>query len=85
MKNQTFELPHTLNGKNGKAHHRLSVRELEILELAANGYNNKQIADMLIMSIDIVDTYNHSVMDKLSARNMKQHAIAIALRNKPID
>lgn len=83
MKNQTFELPHTLNGKNGKAHHRLSVRELEILELAAGGYSNKQIADMLNISAATVDTHSRTIVTALDANNMK-HAIAIALRNNII-
>lgn len=62
----------------------LSEREAEVLRLSAEGNSLKQIAEMLSISIDTVDTHSRNVVGKLSARNMK-HAIATALRNKLID
>lgn len=57
----------------------LSMREKEVLQLAADGYSNKQIADLLVISCNTVDTHNRSVVFKLSAKNMK-HAVAIGIR-----
>lgn len=62
----------------------LSEREVEVLLLSAEGHSLKQIAEMLNISVDTVDTHSRNVVGKLSARNMK-HAIATALRNKLID
>ena len=61
----------------------LSERELEVLRFSADGYSLKEIADLLTISVDTVDSRSRSVVDKLNARNMK-HAIATALRNKII-
>ncbi len=61
----------------------LSERELEVLRFSADGYSLKEIADLLKISVDTVDSRSRSVIDKLNAKNMK-HAIATALRNKII-
>ncbi len=43
----------------------LSARELEVLRQLALGYNNRQIAETLGLSVKTVETYKARVMDKL--------------------
>jgi DNA-binding NarL/FixJ family response regulator len=50
---------------------RLSVREAEVLQLVAEGYPNKQIADELRLSVKTVEKHRQSLMSKL-----KLHCIA---------
>jgi ATP/maltotriose-dependent transcriptional regulator MalT len=61
----------------------LSGREIEVLQLAAEGLSNKQIGQNLNISEDTIDTHNRSIVAKLGARNMKQ-AIAIGIRGRII-
>lgn len=57
----------------------LSVRELEVLRLAAAGGANKTIGEQLGISEDTVKTHMRSVLAKLDA-NDRTHAVAIAAR-----
>src|SRR5262249_543654 len=50
---------------------RLSVREAEVLQLVAEGFPTKQIADELNLSIKTVEKHRQSLMGKL-----KLHCIA---------
>lgn len=43
----------------------LSEREVEVLRLIALGYSNKEIAEMLFLSVKTVETYKARVMEKL--------------------
>ncbi|MCB0084288.1 MAG: response regulator transcription factor [Caldilineaceae bacterium] len=43
----------------------LSDRELEVLKLLALGHSNKEIAEMLYLSVKTVETYKARVMEKL--------------------
>ena len=43
----------------------LSVRELEVLRQLALGYNNRQIAETLGLSVKTIETYKARVMEKL--------------------
>jgi len=52
----------------------LSERELEVLKLVALGHSNKEIADMLYLSIKTVETYKARVMEKL---NLKSRAALV--------
>lgn len=45
---------------------RLSERELEVLRLIALGHANKEIADMLFLSVKTVETYKARVMEKFN-------------------
>jgi|JI9StandDraft_1071089.scaffolds.fasta_scaffold432458_1 DNA-binding NarL/FixJ family response regulator len=62
----------------------LTVRERELLQLAANGFSNKQIAGIVNLSIDTIDTHNRTITKSLSAKNMKE-AIAIGIRKGIIE
>src|SRR5690625_219741 len=43
----------------------LSPRELEVLPLAAKGYTNKEIAEMLYISVKTVEAHKSNIMSKL--------------------
>jgi DNA-binding NarL/FixJ family response regulator len=47
----------------------LSVREMETLELLAEGKSNKEIAEALHLSVKTVETHRSHVMKKLNLRN----------------
>jgi DNA-binding CsgD family transcriptional regulator len=48
---------------------RLSARELQVAELAARGYSNREIASELTLSEQIVKNVLHSVFDKMGVWN----------------
>ncbi len=55
----------------------LTQRELEVLQLLANGLSNKEIAEALVIEVSTVKWYNNQIYDKLQVRN-RQLAIARA-------
>ena len=55
----------------------ITRRELEILELIAQGLSNREIADKLFVSENTVKTHSSRLLDKLSARRRTQ-AVQIA-------
>lgn len=57
----------------------LSVRELEILQLIANGMKNREIADKLCISQHTVRNHMNNVLEKLNSRD-RTEAVTIALR-----
>jgi DNA-binding NarL/FixJ family response regulator len=58
---------HKSNGKaTGKHVARLSSREMEVLQLIAEGQANKQIAEQLAISVKTVEKHRQNVMNKLS-------------------
>lgn len=50
----------------------LTKRELEILELIAQGLSNREIADKLFVSENTVKTHSSRLFDKLSAKRRTQ-------------
>ena len=50
----------------------LTRRELEILELIANGMSNREIAEKLFVSENTVKTHSSRLFDKLSAKRRTQ-------------
>ena len=48
----------------------LSDREVEVLSLIARGYINKEIADMLCISLTTVISHRKNIMDKLGIRSV---------------
>ena len=58
----------------------LSPREIEILNLVANGCANKQIAHSLKISEQTVKNHMTSILRKLAA-NDRTHAVVLALRH----
>jgi DNA-binding NarL/FixJ family response regulator len=57
----------------------LSTRELEILELVADGLGNRQIAGQLHVSEETVKTHLRRLMRKLGATS-RAHAVAVGIR-----
>jgi DNA-binding NarL/FixJ family response regulator len=53
------------DGAEGGTERDLSAREVEVLRQLALGYNNRQIAETLGLSVKTVETYKARVMDKL--------------------
>lgn len=53
----------------------LSPRELEVLRLIADGYSNKEIAQVLSISVSTVKTHVEEVLHKLSASDRTQAAV----------
>jgi two-component system response regulator NreC len=47
----------------------LTEREREVFQLIAEGRNNKQIADLLYLSVSTVETHRARIMDKLDAHS----------------
>lgn len=84
MKKANFTPAFETHQKNGNGYSPLSGREKEVLQLAANGLSNKQIARALFVTDDTVDTHNRNIVAKLNASNMK-NAVAIGIRNSIIN
>ena len=68
------------NGGEGvSAFETLSDREKEILGWIAKGYSNKEIAEMLVISVKTVETHKSHLMDKLGLRS-RPELIKLALK-----
>ncbi|HKN83562.1 MAG TPA: response regulator transcription factor [Pyrinomonadaceae bacterium] len=63
--------PFTLNQERVK-HLGITKRELEILELIAQGMSNREIAEKLFVSENTVKTHSSRLFDKLSAKRRTQ-------------
>jgi two-component system response regulator NreC len=50
----------------------LSTREKEILQLLASGKNNREIADMLFISVSTVETHRNNIFQKLHLHNLAE-------------
>jgi DNA-binding CsgD family transcriptional regulator len=57
----------------------LTPREIEVIELAADGNDNRATARLLLISEDTVKSHLHRAYRKLGARN-RAHAVAICFR-----
>jgi DNA-binding NarL/FixJ family response regulator len=62
----------------------LTPRELEILELIADGLFNREISNRLWLAEETVKTHVHHILTKLDARS-RAHAVSIGLRSRLID
>ena len=50
----------------------ISKRELEVLQLMAEGYSNQEIADKLFVSLSTVKTHTSNLFEKLDVRRRTQ-------------
>jgi DNA-binding NarL/FixJ family response regulator len=50
----------------------LSTREKEILQLLASGKSNREIADLLFISVSTVETHRNNVFQKLHLHNLAE-------------
>ena len=59
----------------------LTERGLEVLTLMAEGLNNRQIAERLVVCVSTAKSHVSSVLSKMSA-NTRTEAVSMALQNK---
>jgi DNA-binding NarL/FixJ family response regulator len=59
--------------------HELSEREVEVLQLVAWGYTNKEIASYLTISVKTVETHKANIMEKLDLKS-RVEMVRYALR-----
>lgn len=74
-------------GKDKKTRGRLTSRELEVIQLIAEGYANKQMADHLDVSIKTIEKHRQSVMNKLNIHDvagLTRYAIAHSITEAPL-
>ena len=57
----------------------LTQREAQVLELLAEGLNNREIGDGLYLSEETVKSHVKTLLEKLHARS-RAHAVALAIR-----
>ena len=66
-------------GKSGREQTGLTPREIEVLQLIAEGNSNKKIAEQLFISIKTVETHRQKIMDVLKIHDvagLTRYAIA---------
>jgi len=69
---------------SGKKGSDMSAREREVLKLLAEGYSNKEISDMLMISIKTVETHRANIMRKNNFKNITE-LVLYAARNHLIE
>jgi len=57
----------------------LTPRELEILELIANGYSNQKIANRLFIEVGTVKNHVHNILNKLDVSTREDAAAYLAI------
>ena len=57
-------------GGRGRLSARLTSRQIEVLQLIAEGFGNKEIADRLHISVKTVEFHRGRIMAKLGAHNV---------------
>ncbi|WP_198136147.1 response regulator [Paenibacillus sp. oral taxon 786] len=62
----------------------LSTREVEILPLVAKGYGNKEIAEMLHISVKTVEAHKAKIMEKLNLKS-RPELVEYAIKKKLLD
>jgi DNA-binding NarL/FixJ family response regulator len=62
----------------------LSTREVEILKLWGNSYNNKEIADRLFISVRTVESHKNHIMQKLNLKTTVD-LVKFAIKNNIIE
>jgi DNA-binding NarL/FixJ family response regulator len=75
---QALDVQQSLEGRPGDHHHPLSPREMEVLQHAARGLTNKQIAYRLHLSERTIQHHLRSVFNK-TGTNSRTEAVALAL------
>ncbi len=62
----------------------LTKRELEVLKLFAEGYNNNEIADKLFLSVRTIESHKNHILQKTNMKNSVE-LIKYAIKNKIIE
>jgi DNA-binding CsgD family transcriptional regulator len=61
----------------------LSERELQVLELTAEGFTNAEIGKVLFLSEETIKTHLRNLLAKLQVRS-RAHAVAVGFRQRLI-
>ena len=69
---------------SGQITNGLSPREHEVLQLIAEGYTNKQIAEILSIAIKTVQSHRTNIMAKLDLHD-RSELVKYAIRKKIIE
>lgn len=71
------KLPGLMQGRSGfdSRQYGITEKEFEIIELIAEGFSNKEIAEQIYLSEGTVRNYLSTILDKLSLRDRTQLAI----------
>ncbi|MEX0811043.1 MAG: LuxR C-terminal-related transcriptional regulator [Chitinophagales bacterium] len=70
------------NGRDNTIYKHLSIlskRETEILAKVANGSTTREIANVLYISVNTVETHRRNIIKKMKAKNIV-HAAVMAIR-----
>ncbi len=67
-----------------KLQKKLSVREMEVLKLFAEGMSNRQIADKLFISVRTVETHKTNIMKKINIKTTVD-LVKFAIKNNIIE
>jgi DNA-binding NarL/FixJ family response regulator len=62
----------------------LTKRELEVLKLFTEGYNNSEIADKLFLSVRTIESHKNHILQKTNMKNSVE-LIKFAIKNKIIE
>ncbi len=62
----------------------LTKRELEVLKLFTEGFNNNEIADRLFLSVRTIESHKNHILQKTNMKNSVE-LIKFAIKNKIID
>lgn len=75
-----------LNGfmQNERSNQGLSGREKEVLKLLAEGYNNREISEMLVISVKTVEAHRANIMRKYHFKNITE-LVLYAVRNHIVE
>lgn len=68
-------------GEEDRSYQLLSNRELEILQLLAKGYTNKEISEQIFLSVKTVEAHRSKIYSKLGFKT-RADLVAYALRHK---
>ena len=78
-----FAAPGEIGGGSGKSRERspLSQREREIVQLVAQGYKNKEMAEKMFISEQTVKNHLHNIFDKLGVSDRLELALYAIHKN----
>ena len=71
-------------GDNDTLYQQLTSRELEILQLIAKGYTNKEISEMIFLSVKTIEAHRARIYQKLGLKT-RANLVAYALKHKLLD
>ena len=71
-------------GEEDRSYRQLSNRELEILQLLAKGFTNKEISEQIFLSVKTVEAHRSKIYQKLGLKT-RADLVSYALEHKLLD